>query len=99
MTLHGEMNRLFDDVFRGFGTPSLSSSMEGHFGWPKLEVSDTDQTLTISAELLGMTEKDVQIEMANGVLRIRGEKDERRRRQALHRAPLRRLNGRFRWKA
>jgi HSP20 family protein len=29
MTLHREMNRLFDDVFRGFGAPSLSPLMEG----------------------------------------------------------------------
>ncbi|MBR0750426.1 Hsp20/alpha crystallin family protein, partial [Bradyrhizobium japonicum] len=34
MTLHREMNRLFDDVFRGFGGTSLSPLMEGQFGWP-----------------------------------------------------------------
>lgn len=78
MTLHREMNRLFDDMFRGFGGPSPSPLMEGRFGWPTLEVSDTDKTLTISAELPGMTEKDVQIEIANGVLTIRGEKKDER---------------------
>jgi HSP20 family protein len=78
MTLHREMNRLFDDVFRGFGAPSLSPLIEGRFGWPKLEVSDTGKTLIISAELPGMTEKDVQIEIANGVLTIRGEKNDER---------------------
>jgi len=25
--------------------------MEGRFGWPRLEVSDTDKAVTISAEL------------------------------------------------
>jgi len=73
-TLHREMNRLFDDVFRGFGSTSLSPLMEGRFSWPKVELSDDEKTLTISAELPGMTEKDVQIEIANGVLTIRGEK-------------------------
>ena len=48
--------------------------MEGRVGWPNIELSDTDQALTISAELPGMTEKDVQVEIANGVLTIRGEK-------------------------
>jgi HSP20 family protein len=73
MTLHREMNRLFDDAFRGFGGPSLSLT-EGRVGWPKIELRDTDKMLTISAELPGMTEKDVQIEIAHGVLTIRGEK-------------------------
>jgi HSP20 family protein len=74
VTLHREMNRLFDDVFRGFGGAGLSPLMEGQFGWPKIELSETDKMLTVSAELPGMTEKDVQIEIANGVLTIRGEK-------------------------
>ena len=74
LTLHREMNRLFDDVFRGFGRPGLSPSMEGRFAWPKVELSETDKALTVSAELPGMTEKDVQVEIANGVLTIRGEK-------------------------
>jgi HSP20 family protein len=74
MTLHREMNRLFDDVFRGFGSPTLSPLMEGRFGWPQVEVSDNDEALVVSAELPGMTDKDVQVEIANGVLTIRGEK-------------------------
>ncbi|MCC8954172.1 Hsp20/alpha crystallin family protein [Bradyrhizobium sp. Pear77] len=68
------MNRLFDDAFRSFGGTGLSPLMEGQFGWPKIELSETDQALTITAELPGMTEKDVQIEIAGGVLPIRGEK-------------------------
>lgn len=78
MMLHREMNRLFDDVFRAFGTSNLSPLMEGRFGWPKLELSDTDKALVISAELPGMTEKDVQVEIENGVLTVRGEKKSER---------------------
>jgi HSP20 family protein len=76
LTLHREMNRLFDDVFRGFGAVSRLGSplMEGQFAWPSLEVSETDKAVIISAELPGLTEKDVQLEIANGVLSIRGEK-------------------------
>jgi len=75
-TLHREMNRLFDDVFRGFGSPTRigSSMMEGRFGWPSIELNETDKALTVSAELPGLTEKDVQVEIANGVLTLRGEK-------------------------
>ncbi|BBO03476.1 MULTISPECIES: Hsp20/alpha crystallin family protein [Bradyrhizobium] len=74
LTLHREMNRLFDDVFRGFGGTSLSRLIEGRFDWPKVELSETDKTLTVSAELPGLTEKDVQVEIAGGVLTLRGEK-------------------------
>ena len=73
-TLHREMNRLFDDVFRGFGGTGLSPLMEGRYGWPKVELNETDKTLTVSAELPGLDEKDVQVEIANGVLTLRGEK-------------------------
>ncbi|QQO34472.1 Hsp20/alpha crystallin family protein [Bradyrhizobium diazoefficiens] len=79
MTLHREMNRLFDDVFRGFGGTGLSPLMEGQFGWPKIELSETDKALTITAELPGMTENDVQIEIAGGVLTLRGEKKNERK--------------------
>ena len=79
LTLHREMNRMFDDVFRGFGGTGLSPLMEGRFGWPKIELSDTDKMLTISAELPGLTENDVQIEIAKGVLTIRGEKKDERK--------------------
>ena len=74
LTLHREMNRLFDDVFRGFRSSSLSPLMEDRFGWPKIELNDGEKELIVSAELPGMTEKDVQVEIANGVLTIRGEK-------------------------
>ena len=76
LTLHREMNRLFDDVFRGLGPLGRFGSpvMEGQFGWPRLELSETDKAVTVSAELPGLSEKDVQVEIANGVLSIRGEK-------------------------
>jgi HSP20 family protein len=75
-TLHREMNRLFDDVFRGIGPLGRIGNplMEGQFSWPRIELSETDKAVTISAELPGLSENDVQVEIANGVLSIRGEK-------------------------
>jgi HSP20 family protein len=69
-------NRLFDDVFRGFGPLGRVGNplMEGQFAWPRLELSETDKAVTVTAELPGLSEKDVQVEIANGVLSIRGEK-------------------------
>jgi len=75
-TFHREMNRLFDDVFRNFGTLRTNGNplTEGQFGWPKIELSETDKAITVSAELPGLAEKDVQVEIASGVLTIHGEK-------------------------
>ena len=77
LTLHREMNRLFDDVFRGFDlTPfnGVDRLFSRGAGWPNIEVSESDQNIKVTAELPGLEEKDVQVELANGVLAIKGEK-------------------------
>jgi HSP20 family protein len=77
LTLHREMNRLFDDVFRGF-EPRMPASF-GNFpafggGWPNVEITDKDQEIVVTAELAGLEEKDVEVLLDNGVLTLRGEK-------------------------
>ncbi|MCJ2051638.1 Hsp20/alpha crystallin family protein [Methylobacterium sp. J-070] len=72
LTLHREMNRLFDDVFSGFGAvPSLTGRS---FGWPNVEVTEAEGALRVSAELPGLDEKDVELLIEDGVLTLRGEK-------------------------
>lgn len=78
LTLHREMNRLFDDVFNRFdsGMPSFvgrASALSG-WSWPSIEVNATDNEIRVSAELPGMDEKDVELLINEGVLTIRGEK-------------------------
>jgi HSP20 family protein len=73
MSLHREVNRLFDDVFRGFGAPALGGFDRG-FAWPSLELGETDNEVRITAELPGLDEKDVDITVEEGVLTLRGEK-------------------------
>jgi HSP20 family protein len=75
-TLHREMNRLFDDVFRGFDIAPFNSDrfFERGLGWPSVEVSETDKEVKVTAELPGLEEKDVQVELANGMLTLTGEK-------------------------
>ncbi len=72
LTLHREMNRLFDDVFNSFGnTPSLLGRVPA---WPSVEVIQSDQDIRVSAELPGLDEKDVEVLMHDGVLTLRGER-------------------------
>ena len=76
LALHREMNRLFDDVFRGFDLApfSFDRGFDRVLGWPSIEVSDTDKEVKVTAELPGLDEKDIELELANGVLAIKGEK-------------------------
>jgi HSP20 family protein len=74
---HREMNRLFDDFFRGLDTPALVRGGGGGnvaMAWPKLEVEETEKEYRINAELPGMDPKDVEVLLQDGVLVLRGEK-------------------------
>jgi len=72
LALHREMNRLFDDFFRGFDLPVGSSAWSS--AWPQVDVSDSGKEFKITAELPGLDEKDVELTLQDGVLTIRGEK-------------------------
>lgn len=76
LALHREMNRLFDDVFRGFDLAPFGNGrlFDWSVGWPNIEVSETDKEVKVTAELPGLEEKDIEVVLANGVLAIRGEK-------------------------
>jgi HSP20 family protein len=77
MGLHREINRLFDDIFRNLDLAPFGAAdrfFGSKAGWPNIEVSDTDTELKVTAELPGLDEKDVEVELANGTLAIKGEK-------------------------
>jgi len=72
LTLHREMNRLFDDVFSRFdvGFPDHTPSRFG----PSIEAVEKEKEIVVSAELPGMSDKDVEVLIEQDALIIRGEK-------------------------
>jgi HSP20 family protein len=74
MNLHREMNRLFDDAFRGSGLPAFGRLSSEGGGWPSLEVSETEKEIRVTAEVPGMEEKDIELLLDDGVLTVKGEK-------------------------
>lgn len=74
-SLRRELDRLFDDVFRGSSPPAAGGGGTST-GWPQLEVKETDNEIRIAAELPGLTEKDIELSIDQGVLTIRGERRE-----------------------
>jgi HSP20 family protein len=75
LTMHREMNRMFDQVFRGFDLTPLSMDRRlGGLGWPNIDIDETEKEIRVTAELPGLDEKDVELQIANGVLSISGER-------------------------
>jgi HSP20 family protein len=79
LTLHRQMNRLFDDLARdGFdvGYPAYGPAAYGKGAvWPYVEIGETDTGYKVSAELPGLDEKDVEVLIDDdGYLTIRGDK-------------------------
>jgi HSP20 family protein len=73
LSLHRDVNRLFDDVFRGFGLSSFGG-LSRQLSWPSLELGETDTEVRVIAELPGLDEKDVNITVEEGVLMLCSEK-------------------------
>jgi HSP20 family protein len=77
--LHREMNRLFDDFFSDFGASPLIAGRDGGNGARaiRMDYKDKGETIEIEAELPGVDEDDIDVELNDNLLTIRGErKDE-----------------------
>ena len=73
-SLQSEMNRVFSTFF---DSPANEPSGSGGFAgrWlPPMDLSETEGRYVLHADLPGMTEDDVQIELEDNVLTISGER-------------------------
>ena len=85
-SLRREVDRLFDDFDGGFWRSPFRNSFfdvepfrrgnGGSLATPAVDVSETDKAYEITAELPGMDEKNVEVKVANGVLSVKGEKQD-----------------------
>jgi HSP20 family protein len=77
-----EMDRLFEDFSGGlFGRSSFEPMRRTEAAFrtmPAVDVAETDKAYEIKAELPGLDEKNIEVKVANGVLSIKGEKQEER---------------------
>ena len=72
-----EMDRLFDDFFRGFGLRTFGGEEElsGTFN-PQVNMTEDEKSIQVTAELPGMDEKDIEINLSRDSITIKGEKKE-----------------------
>jgi len=80
MTLHREMNRLFDDVIRGPVGPARAQGggQSPMLMSPNVDVTETEKEVRVRAELPGVAEKDIELSLDDNVLTLRAEKRQER---------------------
>jgi hypothetical protein len=65
------MDRMFDDFTRGWAVPATFGT-SGMLS-PKVNVAETDKGLEVTADLPGIDQKDIEINLANGILTLKAE--------------------------
>ena len=80
LSLWEDMDRMFARHFR---TPTTYRALGKAIDWPisgetapQVDVKETKKAVTISAELPGMEEKDIELTVHDGYLTLKGEKKE-----------------------
>ncbi len=73
--LRREVDSLFDNFWRSSSLqPQLSLYERGFPLIPDIDISEADDEFTVIADLPGLEEKDIKVEINNNILRISGEK-------------------------
>ncbi len=67
-SLYSDLDRMVSDLGRSFPAFRSTDVM------PRVDVSETDQSIEVTAELPGLEEKDVEIDFTDDILTIKGEK-------------------------
>ena len=86
--LQHEIERLFDGVTRNTQRFNMPAP-------PNMDISETDKVLEITAELPGLEKKDIELNVADNLLTIRGEKKNEREEKNKDYYPVERSYGSF----
>ena len=91
-TFQNEMDQVFDRFWRrGFGFPSLRGTFALPTVWPlegeglaapAMDFTEDEKSYRLTAELPGMSEKDIDVQMFGDMLTIKGEKHQEKEEKA-----------------
>ena len=90
-----EMDRLFDDFLAPAEPRSFAAAGTQGAVWPSLDVDETDQAYMVTAELPGIDQKDIELDLSDNALTLRGEKRSERKEEEGGRRYSERSYGRF----
>ena len=68
MAMHDRINKMFDDTFDKQHSSSYGDWM------PPVDIYETEEEIVVVSELPGIDENDLDIQVTEGVLTIKGEK-------------------------
>lgn len=87
-SFRNEMDRMFDQFWRGFGAPAMRRGFETEPFWqrdggsalstPAVDVAEDEKAYHITAELPGLADKDIEVNLSDDILTISGEKRDER---------------------
>lgn len=84
-SLQREMNRLFDGFFMGRDVAPFEFERGPLMEFtPRVNVSETEKEVLVTAELPGMDEKDVTLQIEDDYLTIKGEKQSEHEEKGRH---------------
>lgn len=72
--LRRQMDRVWSDYDGTWGVVPASREALPQGSWPRFNVRDAGADLVVTADVPGMTEKDLDVSLEDGVLTIRGER-------------------------
>jgi HSP20 family protein len=79
--LSEEMDRWFDGITGNFGAArrtgtqrGMPASMRGGMWYPRIEASQRGDTFLVRADLPGMTKEDIDVDLSEDAITIRGER-------------------------
>lgn len=70
-SLRREMDRMFEDFGRGWAVPSASGT-NGLLS-PRVDIAETEKGLEVIAELPGVDQKDIEVDLADDILTLKAE--------------------------
>jgi HSP20 family protein len=68
MTMHDRINKMFNDSFDKQNAPGYGDWM------PPVDIYETEEEIIVVSELPGIEENDMDIQVSEGVLSLKGEK-------------------------
>ncbi|WP_099826247.1 Hsp20/alpha crystallin family protein [Oceaniglobus indicus] len=74
ISLQRDLNSVFEDFWGRFDNPFAGSLTAGG---PHTDVSETDAAMLVSVDLPGLDDKDIEVNVTDDMLTIRGERAEK----------------------
>ena len=95
LSLHREMNRLFDDAFQNFGSSQGGQQGGIQQNIPQLDVHESGNEFVVTADLPGVSGSDIDLQIEGDVLTIRGERSNQQERDERGYHVMERSSGSF----